>query len=161
MDSGSAAAWAGSITGVAALTLSVVTFFTSRRDAGKSAAAADRSARAAEDATTVAREQLALVKAEAERYVPPWRLTWSHKSVYALVNDGGATEYGVMVQANDAVGRVDAPDPTDVHPGSHVQFMAATAWQSKPETITVRWWRAPSHDGEPLEWTCPLPPKGA
>lgn len=159
VDSG-IAVWVGSITGVLALALSGITFFTSRRDASKSAAAAERSAKAAEGATEVAREQLTLSRAEAERYVPPWRLAWSHASVYALINDGSETEYGVTVEANDGVVRLDAPDPTDIQPGSSVQFMAATAWQSKPAVISVRWWRDGSRDGVPLEWTCPLPAKG-
>ena len=160
MDSGVAAAWVGSVTGGLALVLSAITFFTSKRDARESAAAAGRSAKAAEDATEVAREQLALNRAQAERYVPSWRVAWSHKSVYALINDGADTEYGVTVTASDAVVRFDAPDVADIQPGSSVQFLAVTAWQSKPEIITVRWWRDASRDGVPLEWTCPLPAKG-
>lgn len=160
MDAGIAAAWVGSITGALALVLSIITFFTSKRDASKSAAAADRSAKAAEGATEVAREQLALSKAEVEHYAPPWRLVWSHKSAYALVNEGSETEYGVTVTANNALVRFDGPEATDIQPGSSVQFMAVTAWQSKSEVITVRWWRDASRDGAPHEWTCPLPAKG-
>lgn len=74
MDAGVAAAWAGSITGVVALVLSIITLFTSKRAAKRSAAAAERSAKTAEGATEVAREELALSKAEADHYAPPWRL---------------------------------------------------------------------------------------
>lgn len=147
VDWGDAAAWAGA---AAALVMSVVAVRQARlarRESARSADAAERSAAAVE-------EQVAMAKADAERYRVPWRVEHVRNSQYRLVNASDDPEWDVSIEADFVVGRRVVRDR--LGPREAVAFIESRAMDDKDDAVTVRWRRQPG-EGEWLEWRHPVP----
>lgn len=118
-----------------------------------SAAAAVRSADAAEAA-------LALEQERAAKYTAPWRLSWLKGDTYALLNDGDENVYGVEVDPGGLPWIKGEREHDVIHARAPITFMTTRGFTGGSDVITVTWHRTPDLSDDPHTWRHPLPLKG-
>lgn len=121
---------------------------------------ARKQAKAAEDQNRISGEQLALAKAESEKYRIPWRFEWRSGDTYALVNDSDDPEYDVQVMPPQGMRFNTRTDGSIVGPREPLIIMGALSGLGPGRQMTVTWRHQP--DGEQMTWHEWLPtrPKG-
>lgn len=136
-----------SVLSLAAVVVAVLSYLGARRQADRSARAAERSATAAEDA-------VALQKAEAEKYVPLWEITYLDKAAYQLANQCGERAVNVHLSAPELVLRAETIPETMDH-GETGRFMAIEAHQMSDRRVTVNWRRPDTGEEYSLSYALP------
>ena len=107
-------------------------------------------AAAAKEQNRISGEQLALAKAEAEKYRIPWRFEWRAGDTFALVNDSDDPEYDVRIEAQEHTLCDLRTDGAVIGPREPLIFMTAFTLASGGRWMTVTWRHQP--DGEELTW---------
>lgn len=126
-----------------AVVVSVFAYLGSRKQARRSADAAERA--------------VALAEAEAARPDVSWSLDYNRGTQFVLTNTGRHPAYNVLIDLPGMVGRGEMQHDV-VEPGSGVSFLATSSWNSASR-VELSWSPSADDTGRRERRQIPLPPR--